>query len=454
LAGERKPRFLPALVILLIILRWCLGTLPGYELDLTAYKQWSLTAGLEGIHTVYDRGSTYDYPPLYAYLLAPVGQIYGLIAPEAVEQFPATKIYGDSPTFSLLVKLPPLVCDILIAFLLGTLAYRFGLWRRGSWRGWLPALLYLFLPPVLFDSAYWGQPDAVHTLSLLLAMTLILAGKPELGWVSAALACLMKPLALPYLPLLALATLVCSGWRRLLTAGLMAAGTAALGFLPFVLTGRGPYVFDRLLFDLHLMPFTTVNGHNIWWLLAPWRDAQTPLWGPVTPTMIGVALFSIAYLLILWRLWVHETSPGSRRSPIGRGPAPLDTQRHWFLAMVLVGYSFFTLSTHMHENHLFTVLPFLVLLAGGGRRWMVICLLGALSIFINMANHDVTLANDFLGKIGGISGYYHIDMKRNLSNLELALANINSVLTLLLYGCLLLWGYRLSTRRGQPPKAA
>ena len=411
-------------------------------------------AGLQGVETVYDQGSTYDYPPLYAYMLAPVGRFYAAIAPQAVESFPATRIYGDSPTFSLLIKLPPLLADILIAFLLGTLAYRFGLWPRGSWRGWLPALLYLALPPVLCDSGYWGQPDAVHTLSLLLAMTLILVGKPELGWIAAALACLMKPLAVPYLPLLALATLIVSGWRRLLTGGLAALVTVVLGFLPFIITGRGPFVVHRLLYDLHLMPYTTVNGHNLWWLIAPWQRTTTPMLGPITSTQIGLVLFGLAYLAILWRLWVAATPAGARRPAFGGGPAPLSTQGHWLLAMVLVGYSFFAFSTHMHENHLFAVLPFLLLLAGRNRRWLLIALLAALSIFINMALHDIKLANELWVKIGGASGYYHIDMHRNLSHFEFGLANVNSVATLVIYGCLLWWGYRMSARRRRAPRDA
>ncbi|MCK4411975.1 MAG: DUF2029 domain-containing protein [Candidatus Eisenbacteria sp.] len=456
MAGERKPRFLPALVILLIILRWCLGTLPGYEIDLLTYKQWALTAGGEGIHTIYDHRPNspypqYDYPPLYAYLLAPIGQFYCTIASPQEPQPPsATAHYADSPTFSLLVKLPAIACDFLIALLLGLLAFRFGLWPRGSWRGWLPALLFLFLPPVLIDSAYWGQPDSIHTFLLLMALTLILVGKPELGGISAALGCLMKPLALPYLPLLALATLVGSGWRRLLTAGLAGAGTIVAGFLPFLVTGRGRDVLERLVSDLDLMPFTSVNAHNLWWLLAPWHEAHVPVWGPITPTMIGLFLFGVVYVLILWRLWLCERSQHAGRPPIGRGPLPLSQQRHWFLATALVAYAFFAFSTHMHENHLFTALPFLMILAGGGPRWLAVCLIGSLSIFINMANHDVQLGNHVLRHIGGSSEFYHFILGRCLSSFEFRLANINSILTLAILGFLLALGYRLSVQRRLP----
>ena len=44
-ATDRRPRYLFVALIVLLVLRWWLGTLPGYGPDLTAYKQWSLIAG-------------------------------------------------------------------------------------------------------------------------------------------------------------------------------------------------------------------------------------------------------------------------------------------------------------------------------------------------------------------------------------------------------------------------
>jgi hypothetical protein len=87
----------------------------------------------------------------------------------------------------------------------------------------------------------------------------------------------------------------------------------------------------------------------------------------------------------------------------------------------------------MHENHHFTVLPFLVLLAGTGRRWLWLTLAVALSAVVNMAIHDWTLAQDVWSKIGGASGYFHIDFNRPLSNLEYWVANLNAVAVLGLF---------------------
>ncbi len=459
-AGGSRPRYLMAILLILLLLRWWLGTLPGYPPDLGAYKQWALWGATKGVHTLYDEGSIYDYPPLYGYLLAPPGQLMTLVDPDYAENYmvPArARVVGYSAIFSLLVKIPPLVFDLLLAWLLAALVHRLGLWDRNRcWLGWLAALAYLFNPAVLFLSGYWGQPDAVETLFVLLALTLILLRKPELGWVSMALGCLMKPLAAPYLPLLALATLARSGWRRLFLGGLAGLATFVAGFLPFLLTGRGSQVLQKFIGDIEAMPYTSVNGHNIWWLLGSWRPASAPCIGPLTPKMIGLGLFGIAYILILWWIWRLERAGRSEPQsvslteplPADRGNAwNLGTQAHWFLAAAGVGFSFFVLSTHMHENHLFPVIPFLIVMAGRGRRWAYLAAIVSISILINMAAHDLILGDALLSKVGGLSAYVHPDLHRPLSYLELCMAYGNAVLTVLCYVVMMTWLFRWTKAR-------
>jgi hypothetical protein len=348
---------------------------------------------MNGIHTVYDerageansewKAGDYDYPPLYAYLLAPIGAIYGRINPDAGETYQSSRALG------FLVKLPPLLFDGLLALLIGTIAARFGLWRgRRSWLGWGAALLYLLQPAVLFDSGYWGQPDAVHVFFILLALTLILLRKPAWGWVAAALACLMKPLAAPFLPLLVLATFLRGGWRKLATGAAAALATCFVVFLPFIVTGRGGMALRHFLFDVDVMPYSSVNAHNLWWLLGPWRPANDPWIGVISKTHVGLALFGIAYLYILWRLWRVEM--GERPSAAGTGLAGED---HWYVAAAGIAFSFFFFSTHMHENHLFAAVPLLALLAYRGRIWGALAVLVGLIALVNMANHDLILGN-------------------------------------------------------------
>jgi hypothetical protein len=127
---------------------------------------------------------------------------------------------------------------------------------------------------------------------------------------------------------------------------------------------------------------------------------------------------------------------------------------HWYFAAAAVAYSFFTFSTHMHENHSFAVLPFLILLAGRGRRWMIYLWVAAFSIAVNMVTHDIILARDLWSHVGGVSHYYHPDMFRNLSYLELLMAHGNAILTLVLCGILLVGFERFRRSATTPPSSA
>jgi len=315
----------------------------------------------------------------------------------------------------------------------------------------------LLHPASLFLSAYQGHADPVHTFFVLLAMTLILLRRPELGWAAAALACMMKPLAAAYLPLLVLVTLMRSGLARSITAALSSWLTIAIVLAPYWLTGRGTLVMSRLFGDIDLLPNTTLGAHNLWWLLTgPWQPADQELLGPLTGRHLGLCLFGVCYAAILAWVWRAErgSQPRPREAPLPGRAADLYQDRHWFLALAATGFSFFAFSTHLHENHLFLVLPLLIVFSGWGRRWLWLYGIVGASILINMMNHDLLIGELVLSKVGGptelfdqtIAWYKSLgeELTRTayLSRLEVWIAYTNSLVTLACWGLLVVWGYR------------
>ena len=69
----------------------------------------------------------------------------------------------------LLLKIPAIVADIALAALLYGAARR---WFGGR-AGLLAAAIYLFIPVTWYDSALWGQVDAVGTLVMVAALVLL-----------------------------------------------------------------------------------------------------------------------------------------------------------------------------------------------------------------------------------------------------------------------------------------
>ncbi len=411
-----------ALIVLVAVRIWLITT-PGYPSDLAQFKHWSIIGGVRGFQTMYDPGSLYDYPPLYGYMVTPIGQVYAAMDPGTLEEMLQKNWDFQTPVHSMLIKIPSLVFDCLLAGLLGWLVARHGLWGKRR-DGWVAALLFMFSPAVLFLSGYWGMPDSVEMFFVVAALVLILLRRPELGWVSAGLGALMKPVALPFFPLLILATFMRAGFKRSVVAGLTGMATFAAGFLPFVLAGRGKLAIHKVFLDIDAMPFSSVNGHNLWWLLGPWHPANAPWIGSVSPKMIGLALFGLAYAFILWTVW--RTDSGRSKT----ATAELGDQVHWFAGAVAVGYCFFAFSTHMHENHLYPVLPFLILLAGRSKPWAIVAGVAGLSVFLNLLIHDLIIGEEFLQHIGPKAELWNQHMDRPYALIEVVLSNLNALLVI------------------------
>jgi len=411
-----------------LALRAVLLAQPGYEDDLKAYRRWALAAAKSGIASVY-RESDMDYPPVYAYVLAPLGSAYASLASEA--DIRRGRVHPA--LWRALAKLPPLLFDLLTATLL-FFAVRASTGAASAWPTAV-AGAYLTNPGVVFDTGLWGHPDSVLGFLVLAAFLALdrLGAAPAFALLT--LACLMKPLGAPLFPLLALAVALrhlpaapgARAWRAaalaaardLAGAGLAAAGVAALVFLPFGLAGTLDEVAARVASDLGAMPYTSVNAHNVWFLLGPWRDAEAPVLGPLTPSALGLMAFGAVYLAV-----ARAALRAARESG---GGVPRDA----LLAQAsLVAAAFFMLATHMHENHLFLALPLLAPLLPRGRAWQLAYVALSVGVLLNLALHDPVLPGLAPFSWGGDSGVPRPSHGRTFFGMELALVRLATVLNL------------------------
>lgn len=432
--APRRPIFGPvpasafrASLLAYLLLRLYLGTLPGYAWDTGIAKTWALGSALGGLSGVYDN-TGYDYPPFLIYWLHPLAKLYLALHPELAgaeverpdwdelilrtpdgRRFRSKwEVRADLPDaagagplpggrgFTLLVKAPGLLFDALAAALLYALVARGGSWgraRRGPGWGRWAALLYLWNPAVLWNSGYWGQTDSINGALALASLALLGSGRLLGAGVALAAAGLMKPLAAPLVPLLAWFAAAARGARGLALAAAGGSATALLLFLPFLVTGRSDSVLRRVLADVDVFPFTSVNAHNLWWLLGPWQSASEPRFGGLSATAIAMSLFGASYALLLWR---------SRGWAGGAGFDEAGLRARILLLGGAVTASFFFLSTHMHENHLFGAIPLLLAVAGRSRRLLALALATSGCCWLNMALHDLDLPHA-LPLIGGPS---------------------------------------------------
>jgi hypothetical protein len=395
LAG-RFPRFplkhwqdKPVLGVLLLALacNLALAPTPGFVGDLGIYMLWAWKLTTGGLHTAYLPHSLVEpinYLPLIPYLFSLVGSLYQrLFAPD----FPLP-LAQTTLLFYSMMKLPMIVANLAT----GSIIFAF-LHRRTDRRvALLSVAAYLFNPAILYDSAYGGQADAIHSLFAVLAVVLILEKHVVGAWLSVALAALSKPQGALFLPLILFLT-----WRQLgtraLLKGLVAAGTTVvLVFSPFFLRGTGDSLISYLTsigrLDIPGLPaYTTMGAHNVWWVLglgAEVGDTAGPLsqlrvlGTLLAPRIIGLVLLSLLYVLGLWRLWRDEAEPS----------VPV--------VAAFLGFACYMSLTQVHETYAFSVLPFLALALHSRRRWGIVYVVLSLTFLANMCLHDAALL-DMLG---------------------------------------------------------
>ncbi len=391
-----KPRPVPRRAFhislaLYLLVRIYLGIQPGMLWDTEGYnKGWALTSALYGISQTYEK-SNYDYPPLYLYFVQPVGKLYLALHPELLtgdiaqlpwdelvfrlpggqtyrskwmlwHEFPGRKLEADPlpgyAMFSFLSKLPSLIFDLLLAAIL----YRFvavrqtwGSARAGPGWGRLVAMAYLWNPVVLWFSAYAGTPDPIHCALMLGSLLLLGTGRLAGSALLLSAAGMMKPLAAPFVPLLAVVAGAQRGLRGLIVAGGAGLAVALLVWTPFFLAGNALDTLNRVLGDVDKMPFTSVNSHNLWWFFGAWKNASEPWVAGLTPRTIGTALFLSVHVALIIKNWSWLSGEGQRAASY--------TAKLSLLGAAIMA-SFFYFSTHMHENHLYVTIPLLLAVAG------------------------------------------------------------------------------------------
>jgi hypothetical protein len=370
----------------------------GFAADIGTFTSWAGTLASVGPGRFYESAGFADYPPGYLYVLWLIGGLGNLLAPLAGG--------NASAAITGLIKIPPMLADIAVGYLLYRLVRSWAGPRPAAARlGLVAAGVYVFNPVTWYDSALWGQTDAVGALVLLLAVAALVRGNSEGAAALTIIAALVKPqFGVVMVPVTGSVLLyrhlfrVGSGPHNsiLLPERLSAmrawfeqerglwrlVSSTAVGLL-VLLVLLLPFNLDLIGF-LELMagtaggyPFLSVNAYNPWALIGAdgragladgggWSPDTVPLLGPLPGVIIGAALLAASFLLVGIRLMWHS----DRRSIV--------------IALVVVALAFFVLPTRVHERYMFPIFALLPLLAVVDRRWLWALVVLSVAAFINM----------------------------------------------------------------------
>jgi 4-amino-4-deoxy-L-arabinose transferase-like glycosyltransferase len=176
-AGTGAVSPIPAILILLAIgiaLRFIIAyvILPGsgFPNDLASFQGWGNDIAIHGPVGFYDRQGFIDYPPVYLILLGCLSLLTGGNLGEAI-------------------KILPILADGALAFLVWHMVRGLGASDR---RAFIAAAVVVVNPVTWFNSAIWGQADAVGAIFLLLGLRELMAEHRETASAMAVLSVLTK----------------------------------------------------------------------------------------------------------------------------------------------------------------------------------------------------------------------------------------------------------------------
>jgi len=352
LGSEAKPLFraqkigykgvsvLTAVIIMLVsglILRLILSlTAPQCGIDVGLFQSWGRHAVEDGITNIYAKADMYslDYPPLYIYFLwfnTLLGRFLGI---------------ADTAAMTLLTKLPAMLADIAIGWLI------FRLTGDRFSKNWVIFLvsLWVFNPMVLLDSACWGQVDALLALPCLLMVYFIVKEKYIPASVMLGLAIILKPQGIFVLPILGYAlvrkffrdkeTPKLKTFLLTLRCMLVAIGTVLVVALPCGIKMK-PNFFSWLI-NLYIgtaggYKGATVNSYNFWYVLGKnWTNDAEPF-GGLTYFKWGM-IFIVIACLIAWAMY-HIPKKQANWAP--------------FMIAATMVYTVTMFAPRMHERYFF-----------------------------------------------------------------------------------------------------
>ena len=345
------------LFIALGIRLWLAAAMNGQYPLLVAFKIWIDAAALGGFSEFYKDAMHLDYSPGYVYILIIVDWVSRILS-----------IGYESAGFKLLLKLPAIVADLVTIFLL----YRIAIKRLGSASAIGITLLYALNPAILIPSVAWGQNDSLFTLFIVWMIWLLVKEKLEGAAVVFAVAMLIKPQAVIFLPLMIFVLIQWRSWLKAIYCMVIGAITFVIVGLPLSIHQHWTWSVKLYTEMLTSLPFATLNGFNLFAL-----TGANGLANDDSRLFLTYHTFSMIFLALIIAVSAYVFF----RTKL------MNLQSKYFVIALFLITAFFMLTSNMRESSMFPVLLLALLcyIYAKDRRLLQVFLGFSLTLFINIS---------------------------------------------------------------------
>lgn len=296
-SNQKAPYVFAVLMLLALIVRVLVAfTVKGYEVDVNCFHGWSLRMAEKGPLGFYASDYFCDYPPGYMLLLRPIGLL--LRAMGSISQ----------PVLFLLLKLYPIIFDLLCAMVIYTYAKK----HTSNVTAIVLSMLFALNPVAIVNGAAWGQVDSVLALFLILVVIYAMDRKWRVAVPLFFIAVLLKPQALLFGPMACVWMLVCLVDKQAKAERTRQLKDLAIGFaigiaaavaiiVPFAWNQDNPWtwIFDLYKGTLSSYAHATLNTANLYYLLAANWTSVTVTIGRGAPLVTALVMGALGIWLIV-----------------------------------------------------------------------------------------------------------------------------------------------------------
>lgn len=294
-----------------------------------------------------------NQPPGTILIFASIRLLYGFIfnlfwqVNVLVPLFPSVIVsFIDEYLYVILLKAPAIIADAGISYLI----FRFLKKYKNEKAAKLGAVIFLINPVVWYNSALWGQTDAVINFFALLSLWFLFEKKPIFSAFAFAICLYIKISLIIFVPIYGVLFFTQKfSIRQIVISVFLPALFFAAITIPFSYP-ENPVSWLSALYRekvlVNQLQVITANAFNLWAALTGVveRPHSQIVFG-LSYQAWGIILFLMAYLPLLYGVWKK----------------PSFINAVWVLA--LASLSSFMLLTNMHERYLYPFFPYFTILA-------------------------------------------------------------------------------------------